>query len=108
MSRDPDLFDAANSRQARDEALASVGDASAQWMVRAKAAVEAIAAGWEGTGEDIRAVLLTALPPPHHHNVWGALINGCVRGGLLEWTGELRNMRTVTSHARSTKVYRRT
>lgn len=105
--KDPDLFDAAASREARDEGLEQVEEAAGAWMSMATAAVEALPAGWEGTGEDIR-IMSAGMPPPHHHNAWGAMINTCVRKGWLVWTGEIRNMRSVRSHARATKVYRRT
>jgi hypothetical protein len=103
-----DLFEAAEARAARDEAIQRISSSAANWMPRARLAVQALPAGWEGTGEDIRLHLLRLLEPPHHHNAWGALVNHCVKAGWLEWTGSIRNMRTRRSHARSTKVYRRT
>lgn len=104
----PDLFEAAEARTERDDAIGRVSANAGNWMQRARISVRALPSGWEGTGEDIRLQLVNGgLEPPHHHNAWGALINWCVKAEVLEWTGRIRNMRTRRSHARSTKVYRK-
>jgi len=106
--RKPDLFDAAAAREARDEGMEKVEENDQEWMLSAMMAGRSLPRGWEGTGEDIRVALtMGGLPKPHHHNCWGAFINSMVREGWLEWTSAMRNMRTVKSHARATKVYRK-
>jgi hypothetical protein len=86
----------------------------AAWWRAALWRVERVPAGWEGTGEDLRRIVMNmvvgglAMMPPHHHNAWGALTMTCIRHGLLEKTGRYRKMRTLTSHARSSEIHRRT
>jgi hypothetical protein len=103
------LFEAADAKALRDAALARVSTHAGNWSRAARLKVRSLPAGWEGTGEDIRVWLAnTGFPEPHHHNAWGATINTCVKHDWLEWTGRIVSMRTRRSHARSTKVYRRT
>lgn len=98
-----------NGRDERDEAMDRVLSNSGKWSVNALIRVNRLPRGWIGTGEDIRLELTHAgLPPPHHHNAWGGMINACVRQGVLEWTQRLGQMRVPRSHARSTKVYKKT
>lgn len=106
----PTLFEAADAKAERDAALARVGShGGGNWSRAARLKVRSFPTGWEGTGEDIRLRLLNAgFPPPHHHNAWGSLVGTLEKHGWLRWTGEIRSMRTRRSHARSTKVYRRT
>lgn len=104
-----DLFEHADAKSERDEALERVEMNSGKWSVAARIRVRGIHPGWTGTGEDLRLRLRRdGLPAPHHHNAWGALINTCVKQEWLVWTGELAQMRTAKSHARATKIYRRT
>lgn len=103
-----DLFDSAENQ--RDEALDRVASRSGKWMPAAMAALRKCRGihRWpQGfTGEELRhRLLLDGCPRPHHHNAWGALINQAVRIGLVQATGERRNMRGPRSHARSTSVY---
>jgi hypothetical protein len=99
------------AEQARDEALERVADNSGPWINAAFGA--AVRRGQEQeqgaatfTGEQLRLMLLDAgLPPPHHHNAWGALINKLVRSGVIQPTGDRTRMKTERSHARSTGIY---
>ena len=101
-----DLFGA---EEARDEALARVTVNSGQWMYAARAFVAmVIPIGWTGTAEEIRLFAYRfGIPEPHHPNVWGALIRGCIELGLLNFTGEMRKPKSRKSHARKIQVYRR-
>ena len=95
------------ARVARDIGISDVLETNAAWRDDAWAGVRRLPLGWTGTGEDIRLLLEAEGIVPDHHNAWGGLINGCVREGMLEWTGALAQMATQRSHARATKVYRR-
>lgn len=94
------------AKSERDEALKRVADNSGDWITDARLAVtKDVPMGWTGTAEDLRLLLTEGgLRAPHHHNAWGALINGCVPR-LLRRTGQWRSMRTRKSHARQTPVY---
>lgn len=70
------------------------------------AAINRLPCGFLGTGEGIRLAVM--LPPPHHHNAWGAVIRMAVRRGLLMDTGQMAHMTSKKSHARRSPVYRRT
>ena len=99
-----DLFSAAGLR---DQALQQVAQRSGRWWQDAIRAVQALPAGFEGTGEDIRLELERQGLRPHHHNAWGSMVRRCMQLGLLKKTGKRRAMKTPKSHARPTDVYRR-
>ena len=96
-----------DARAARDAGIATVLSNSYEWRDKVRARIRQLSPGWIGTGEDIRVMLEAEGLVPHHHNAWGGVIHGCVKDGLLRWTGELTQMYTEQSHARSTKVYER-
>jgi hypothetical protein len=91
---------------ARDAALDLVAENSGRWIYEARAAVIALPTGWKGTGEDIRLKLSKWGLVPHSPNAWGALINSCIKSGLLEGI-DYDKMKDPRSHSRETKVYRR-
>jgi len=103
----PDLFSA---KEARNEAMKRVEDNAVDWMPLCMAAFLNVAHENQGafvTGEDVRLLIeQRGIPPPHHHNAWGAVINNLVRGGFLEKTGKHVHMKTRRSHARATPLYR--
>jgi hypothetical protein len=103
-------FGPEDAKRLRDMALARVSaHAGEDWGRSARTLVRCLPAGWEGTGEDIRVLLSNCgFRSPHHHNAWGAMIMVCVKHNWLLATGETRHMKTERSHARDTKVYRRT
>jgi hypothetical protein len=103
--KQPDLFDAAASRAARDMALAQVQEHTLDWWAAACAQVAQLR-GWMGTGEDLRLVVRAVVGDPHSPNAWGALTATAIRNEWLSRTGERRAMRSVRSHARRTDVYR--
>ncbi len=100
----PDLFSA---KAARDAALDHVlGNEGMSWKAEALRRISQLGE-WSGTAEALRLKLLQEkLPTPHHHNVWGGLINSAVKRRYLINTGVRDSMRTPRSHARNTPVYR--
>lgn len=103
-----DLFSSAEAH--RDRALTIVAGRSGQWMPDAFAAAVRcrMLHPWPNgfVAEDLRAQLLQdGLPPPHHHNAWGAFTNRAIKANLIRKTGQHRSMRGARSHARSTPVY---
>ncbi len=99
--------DGTSARNERDIALEQVSDKAGSWMLRAMTMLRTQFHG-EATGEQIRLALMAAgLPPPHHHNAWGAFINAAIRLGILEPTGRKDQMHTPRSHARSTQILRK-
>lgn len=100
-------FDFKGAKAARDAGIKSVASNSGKWIDQAKALARALPSGWEGTGEDLRVqLMLGGLVAAHHHNVWGALINGMVRDNTFFQIGT-KQMRTLRSHARKTPLYRK-
>lgn len=101
----PAHVDAAASRAARDaglEAVARVSFFKAVMLVLAQGHL----VGRRVTGEDLRLHCEQFGVFPHHSNAWGAIVHHLVRRGFLERTGEYRQMKIVTSHARVNPVYR--
>ena len=100
-----DIFEAALRR---DAAFDTVLENAGSWKAQAYDAIASLEPGWSGIGEELRLMLTKkGLPPPHHHNAWGAIVCGAVRMGLLSATGEWRKMQTPNSHARKSQVLRR-
>ena len=58
------------------------------------------------TGEDIRFWIQDYVGEPGHPNAFGALINTLIKRKVIVPTGEHRQMKDKTSHARSTPVYK--
>lgn len=52
---------------------------SARWQQQFLAAVQALPIGWVGTTADMHALV----PPPHHHNAWGAATSAAKHLGLI-------------------------
>ena len=100
-----DLFDAAASRQAREEGMARVTAGEVPFAKPFAAFVERLPSGWVGTCEDIRKVW----PGRHPHpNAWGAAWNAAKRRGLLEELPTQVHMTAAKAHARKTHLHRRT
>jgi hypothetical protein len=90
------------SREAKEEGLAKVHSPTLTQRL-------ATIVRWrkdlvEFTGEDLRIILNDE---SYHPNAWGAAINALIRKGLIVKTGEYRQMKVVSSHARTTPVYRK-
>lgn len=108
MSSHPKQRKLIEAKEARDEALQRVKTNSGTWYEDAIKAAKTIPHGWIGTAEDLRLHLIrSGLEKPHHHNVWGAFINTCIRKRILIATGDYEHMQTRRSHARRTPVYQR-
>ena len=89
-------------RAQRDEALERVSRAAFTSDVRN--VVESMI-GQRVTGEDIRVECSSRGIEPHHANAWGAVINSMIRGNLLMFDNEYKQMKSTSSHARKTPVY---
>ncbi len=90
----------------RDAGLARVMSSHSRWVTAALWTARGVRVGWTGMGEDLRALLVDyGLREPNHHNAWGALINAMVLQGILRPTGEIGQMKKVSSHARQSTVY---
>jgi hypothetical protein len=57
------------------------------------------------TGEDIRFFCENVVPAPRHPNAWGALVNILVKRKIIRATGEYRQPKDRSSHARAIQVY---
>jgi len=102
------LFDWKRKREetARDAALSVVVEnAGEDWKADAMDVFRGLSG--ELTGEDIRLACRERGVLPHHPNAWGGFIAGLVRAGQLEPTGRYRQMTSKGSHARETKIYRK-
>ena len=101
-----DMFNSPKSRAARDVGLTQVASNADDWMGRALNGIASLPHGFEGTTEEIIKHL--ALPPPHHHNALGSLVNTACKRKLLIKTGRLRPCTKVRSHSRQAMVWQRT
>ncbi len=93
------MFDGLEARRGRDEGMEKVADPT---LTDQLGHLLDQHLGEQLTGEDIRA--LSGLEA-HHPNAWGAAINALVRRQRLVKTGEYRNMKRPSSHARVNPVY---
>lgn len=77
------------------------------WVIASLMCIAELPASSTVTGEEIREFLLeNGVEPPHHQNVWGALIRIAIARGYLEPTGDVRPMKSPQAHGRRTPVYR--
>lgn len=94
-------------RELRDLSITQVGDNNENWMGRCRSE----ARQWiqqqtvSFTGEDIRFHCFLRIGSPRHPNAWGALINWLAREKAMIFTGQMREPKDRTSHARLIKVY---
>ena len=102
---EPDLFDAAASRKARDEGMKRVSDKNPTWCACVVEFVRQLPANWIGTGEDIRRSWKGSAPS--HPNAWGSVTKVAVARGYLVETGRYIQMVASKSHSRRTPEYRR-
>lgn len=100
------VFDAKASKVERDTALKGVLDKREPWSKQVLAAVEALPAGWHGTGEDIRRSWNG--DDPSSPNAWGAVIRQAIEKKFLIRTGRRLAMCAKDSHGRQTDEYCRT
>jgi hypothetical protein len=100
-----DLF---NGRLERDLGMGKAFSRDPTWNTEALKIILDLPIGWEGTGQQIRIMVVNQIGEPHHFNVWGALINEAIMKRLLVRTGRQAHARIRASHARRNDVYRRT
>lgn len=104
--QEPDLFDAAAARAARDKGMKQAQDNNLTWAGCVVEFVRQLPKNWIGTGEDIRRSWKGS--PPKHPNAWGSVTKIAIKRGLLVETGRYIQMVAVKSHSRRTPEYRRT
>ena len=97
------IVNAGQSRAARDAALSKV--LTQTFSQAFQKMVKKLPRSWEGTGEDLRLRAMRKGLYPYHCNAWGAAVRACVKRGELLPTGEYRQMKVVSSHARMTPLY---
>ena len=108
-----DLFFKPSGACLRDKGIQQVTEHNENWMEKA---LDRIEFGFipivrrtyqDFTGEEIRFFLNRKLiGQPKHPNAYGALINTLVKRKIIAPTGQYRQMKDRTSHARSTPVYK--
>ena len=94
------LFDLAEGRRRRDEALEGHEKSEPTWLDRARVIGRTLArAQGTVTADDIRAVMSDE---PHHPNVWGAIFKGS------EWepTGQFVPSKKASRKANPQRVWR--
>ena len=95
----------------RDQAIAQVTGNNPEWCDQARAAFDTWLAGkptgFEFIAEDFRLDVQNSLPVPPTPNAWGGIMSGISRSGLIAETGQLRKMKSGSSHARRSIVYRK-
>jgi hypothetical protein len=86
IDKDPDLFDAAESRRRRDEGIERVMRGESDFIARFNGVIEHLPGppnAWEGQCEDIRAMFKAwKWKNPHHSNCWGAIWRAAVAAGM--------------------------
>ena len=101
-------------QQLKEKGLKSVRENNENWM---ELCVSLLRSGFryvnhaghggnDFTGEDIRFHCERIIGPPKHPNAYGALINTLIKRKIIVPTGEHRQMKDRSSHARSTPVYK--
>lgn len=109
-SHEPDLFELSGEKL-RDQGIKQVTSNNENWMDKALDAASSFVLFSRGhvsdlTGEDIRFNLRSVIGEPKHPNAWGALINTLVKRKIIAPTGEYRQPKDKSSHARAIQVYR--
>jgi hypothetical protein len=103
------LFDLEASRKSQASGIKRVLNNNKDWARRVGIFIRVLPLGWKGIAEDIRILWsTTGGDDPKSPNAWGGVIQGAVRRGELELTGERLPMTAKASHARLTDEYRRT
>jgi len=106
-SQFPDDRNSATGQRLKEKGIKLVSEHNENWMIKAiRNSRDFIAYNKDFTGEDIRMNVLLWTGPPRHPNAFGALINTLIKRKIIVPTGEHRQMKDKTSHARSTPVYK--
>lgn len=107
MSR-PDLFSQPPlpaAIAARDKGIKKVASNNKEWIDAALTALREYPHK-EAMGEDLKAFVVERLGQPFHVNAIGALIKAAMRAEIIAPTGEWRQSKMKSSHARRNPVYR--
>lgn len=92
----------------RDAGTSAVLAANAFWKAKAKAAIVALPAGYEGLFERFRRAVVPVCGEPNHPNAWGGIACTLKNEGVLEDTGRMESSQHTPSHGRKQPVLRRT
>jgi len=90
---------------ARDRGMKKVLENNKDWIAAALEALAQYPHG-EAMGEDLKAFVTQRLGEPFHVNAIGAFIKAAMRAGVIVPTGEWRQSKMKSSHARRNPVYR--
>ncbi len=97
------MFDAV---EARDRALAEIGEHGDGWAYSAIAALRTyIITHPSFIGEEFRLWAAERVGQPHHHNAWGAVMRVAAQMGIIRMTDRQRPTTTKRSHARRSPVW---
>lgn len=107
MKRGPKAIDLFNQPAivAREKGINKVSEGSSTWIELAHKTIHLYPENM-ATGEDLKVFLEKRIGGPHHFNVYGAMIIGAIRKGILIGTGEFPTMKLKSSHARRNQLYR--
>ena len=104
-----DVSNIDTARAARDVGMARVRNNNPIYIKQARALIITQLPAILGTGEDIRVKMMPFITvEPSSMNVWGSIISGLVKDGILADTGIQGQMKTKKSHARKSTIYHRT
>jgi len=108
MPQIPDSSDSTTGQQLKEKGIKEVSEHNENWTEHAISTAKGFVAFQNDstfTGEDIRFACQW-MPQPKHPNAWGALISTLIKRKIIVPTGEHRQMKDKSSHARSTPVYK--
>ena len=76
-----------------------------EWRQRALARIVRLAEQHRTfTADEVREAC-SDIEPPHHPNVWGAVMHKAIRAGIIRRTGELRRSTRKAAHSHSNPVW---
>lgn len=87
--------------------MSAVLAANAAWKLKAKAAIVALPAGYEGLFERFRRAVVPVCGEPNNPNAWGGIASALKAEGVLEDTGRAEASKHTPSHGRKQPVLRR-
>lgn len=95
-----------NGEQLKLAGIELVTSNNLSWMDQALAILSTVSfREVEFTSEDVRNACLSAgLPPPLHHNAWGALFNQASRRGIINRVGFRKN-KIPSAHSRLVAIW---
>jgi hypothetical protein len=103
----PQSDNSTTGQQLKEKGIREVSEHNENWMGRClQVAPRYLHHRADFTGEDLRFLCENLAGSPRHHNAWGALISTLIKRKIIVPTGEYRQMKDRSSHARSTPVYK--